>query len=45
MLSLLLILRAGLGLFWDILVPGMLLGAIVGFATQRFGKNVSAPAE
>jgi hypothetical protein len=37
LLSLLVILRAGMGLFWDILLPGMLLGAIVGFATQRFG--------
>lgn len=36
-LSLLVILRAGMTLFWDILLPGMLLGAIVGFATQRFG--------
>lgn len=24
--------------FWEILVPGALVGAIVGFATQRFGK-------
>ena|SRR5689334_8016026 len=40
-LSLLVILHAGLALFWDILLPGMLLGAIVGFATQRFGR----PAE
>src|SRR5229473_2479154 len=38
-LSLLLILRAGMALFWDILLPGMLLGAIVGFATQRFGRT------
>ena len=37
-LSLLVILRAGMGLFWDILLPGMLLGVIVGFATQRFGR-------
>jgi hypothetical protein len=36
-LSLLVILRAGMALFWDIMIPGMLLGAIVGFATQRFG--------
>src|SRR5712672_3976793 len=40
-LSLLVILHAGMALFWDILLPGMLLGAIVGFATQRFGH----PAE
>lgn len=37
-LSLLVILRAGMALFWDIMIPGMLLGAIVGFATQRFGR-------
>jgi hypothetical protein len=37
-LSMLVILRAGMALFWDILLPGMLLGAIVGFATQRFGR-------
>jgi hypothetical protein len=40
-LSLLVILHAGMALFWDILLPGMLLGGIVGFATQRFG---AAPA-
>lgn len=38
--SLLLILRAGMALFWDILLPGMLLGGIVGFATQRFGGKL-----
>src|SRR5260370_23726467 len=38
-LSLLVILRAGMALFWDILLPGMLLGAIVGFATQKFGRT------
>jgi len=38
-LSLLVVLRAGMALFWDIMVPGMLLGAIVGFATQRFGRK------
>jgi hypothetical protein len=38
-LSLLVILRAGMALFWDILLPGMLLGAVVGFATQRFGRK------
>ena len=41
-LSLLVILRAGLALFWDILLPGMLLGAIVGFATQRFGRKTDS---
>ena len=43
-LSLLVILRAGMALFWDILLPGMLLGAIVGFATQRFGRKAEVPA-
>jgi hypothetical protein len=38
-LSLLVILHAGMELFWDIMLPGMLLGAIVGFATQRFGRK------
>lgn len=41
-LSLLVILRAGLALFWDILLPGMLLGAIVGFVTQRFGRKTDS---
>lgn len=36
--SMLLILKAGMALFLDIMLPGMLLGIIVGFATQRFGK-------
>lgn len=43
-LSLLVILRAGMASFWDILLPGMLLGAIVGFATQRFGKTAASAA-
>jgi hypothetical protein len=43
-LSLLVILRAGWALIWDILLPGMLLGVIVGFATQRFGKASSTSA-
>ena len=38
-LSLLVVLRAGTGLFLDIMLPGMLLGAIVGFLTQRFGSS------
>jgi len=38
-LSLLVILRAGMGLFWDIMLPGMLLGLIVGFATQKYGRK------
>jgi hypothetical protein len=37
-LSLLVILRAGMALFWEILLPGIVLGGIVGFATQRFGS-------
>lgn len=37
-LSLLVILRAGMALFWDIMLPGMLIGVIVGFATQKFGR-------
>jgi hypothetical protein len=44
LLSLLVILRAGMGLFWDIMRPGMLLGLIVGFATQKFGKRMAASA-
>jgi uncharacterized membrane-anchored protein YhcB (DUF1043 family) len=43
-LSLLVILRAGMALFWDILLPGMLLGVIVGFATQRFGRSRESAA-
>lgn len=41
-LSFLVILRAGMGLFWDIMLPGMLLGLIVRFATQKFGGRVEA---
>jgi hypothetical protein len=37
-LSLLVVLHAGMVLFWDIVLPGMLLGGIVGFATQKFGR-------
>jgi hypothetical protein len=36
-LSYLVVLIAGPELFWDIMLPGMLLGMIVGFATQKFG--------
>jgi hypothetical protein len=39
LLSLLVILRAGMALFWDILLPGMLLGIIVGLCTQKFGRR------
>jgi hypothetical protein len=42
--SFLLILHAGMALFWDIMLPGMALGLIVGFATQRFGTRVRAAA-
>jgi hypothetical protein len=42
-LSLLVILRAGMALLWDIMLPGMLLGVVVGFATQKFGKQSQAP--
>ena len=38
-LSFLVILHAGMALFWDIMLPGMVLGVIVGFATQRFGRS------
>jgi len=38
-LSLVVVVHAGMALFWDIMLPGMLLGAIVGFATQRWGKR------
>jgi hypothetical protein len=41
-LSLLVVLRAGRELFLDIMLPGMLLGAIVGFATQRWGRRTEA---
>jgi hypothetical protein len=41
-LSLLVILRAGMALFWDIMLPGMLLGVIVGFCTQKFGRHAEA---
>jgi hypothetical protein len=36
------ILRAGMALLWDIMLPGMLLGVVVGFATQKFGKQAEA---
>jgi len=43
-LSLLVVLHAGMGLFLDIVLPGMLLGGIVGFATQRFGRAAGPAA-
>jgi len=43
LLSLVVVVHAGMALFWDIMLPGMLLGLIVGFVTQRFGhKSQSA---
>jgi hypothetical protein len=39
----LVILWAGMASFWDIMLPGMLLGVIVGFSTQKFGTQVEAP--
>jgi hypothetical protein len=42
--SFLVVLHAGMGLFWDIMLPGMLLGLIVGFATQKFGSRTETPA-
>ena len=39
LLSMLVILKAGMALFWDIMLPGMLLGLVVGFCTQRFGRR------
>lgn len=27
--------------FWEIMLPGSLVGALVGFATQRFGKQAA----
>ena len=38
LLSYTVVLRAGQGLFWDIMLPGALLGLIVGIATQKFGR-------
>jgi hypothetical protein len=43
--SLLVVLQAGMALFWDIVLPGMLLGLIVGFATQKFGKKSEAASQ
>ena len=37
--GLLVVMHAGMALFWDIMLPGMALGVIVGFATQRFGRS------
>lgn len=44
-LSFLVIFHSGMALFWDIMLPGMLLGIIVGFCTQKFGgKAIASPA-
>jgi len=43
-LSLLVVLRAGMALFLDIMLPGMLLGVIVGFTTQKFGRQAPPAA-
>ena len=43
-LSYLVVLHAGPALLWDILLPGMLLGAIVGFVTQRYGQTKQGAA-
>jgi hypothetical protein len=43
-LSMVVVLHAGMALFWDIMLPGMLLGAIVGFATQKFGRAANPPS-
>lgn len=39
LLSLAVVSHSGMALFWDIMLPGMVTGLIVGFATQRFGKK------
>ncbi|HXE89794.1 MAG TPA: hypothetical protein VNK82_02410 [Terriglobales bacterium] len=39
--SYLVALTAEATLFWDIMLPGALLGLIVGFATQKFGRPVA----
>lgn len=30
--------------YWEIMLPGALLGAIAGFASQRFGRRERSPA-
>jgi hypothetical protein len=35
---------AGMALFWDIMVPGMLLGAIVGFANSVSAGKLNSVA-
>jgi membrane protease YdiL (CAAX protease family) len=29
--------------FWEILIPGALVGLIVGYATQRYGRRPATP--
>jgi len=41
LLSLLVIWHAGTTLFWDIMLPGMLLGVIVGFCTQTVRQTAA----
>jgi hypothetical protein len=31
--------------FWQIMLPGAVLGIIVGYVTQRYGKPVTGPAQ
>lgn len=31
--------------FWEIMIPGSICGAIVGYATQRYGKGADEPAK
>jgi len=45
LLSLLVVWHAGMALFWDIMLPGMLIGLVVGFATQKFGRSgIASPS-
>ena len=34
--------ESGKHYYWEIMLPGSLLGAIVGFATQRYGRTPQA---
>lgn len=36
--------ETGKAYFWEILIPGSICGAIVGFATQRYGRGAGEPA-
>ncbi len=35
--------ETGKAYFWEILIPGSICGAIVGFATQRYGRGAGDP--